>query len=216
MSIAGTAVQGELSSLLPNLEISDAFEREARAAGYRFVAGLDEVGRGPLAGPVVAAAVILPEGYDYPHLNDSKKLSHARRQEVRDHLLATPGVLWAIGESTVEEIDTINILQASLLAMRRAYEKLTQLPDFLLIDGNRGLRGTIPERTLVKGDARCKSIAAASIIAKEHRDALMDELAKVYPGYGFEKHKGYGTAVHRRAIQTHGLTPIHRRTFCSD
>lgn len=195
---------------------SDQFELEARAQGYRAVAGLDEVGRGPLAGPVIAAAVILPEGYTHPHLNDSKKLTAAKRRAVRDHLLATPGVIWALGEASVEEIDTINILQASLLAMRRAYEKLTVVPDFLLIDGNRGLRGSLPERALVKGDARCRSIAAASIIAKEHRDDLMDALAEVYPHYGLEKHKGYGTATHRAAIKTHGLTPIHRRSFCHD
>jgi len=195
---------------------SDQFEQEARAQGYRAVAGLDEVGRGPLASPVIAAAVILPEGYTHPHLNDSKKLTTAKRRAVRDHLLATPGVIWALGEASVEEIDTINILQASLLAMRRAYEKLAVVPDFLLIDGNRGLRGSLPERTLVKGDARCRSIAAASIIAKEHRDDLMDALAEVYPHYGLEKHKGYGTSVHRAAIKTHGLTPIHRRTFCHD
>ncbi|PAW79580.1 MAG: ribonuclease HII [Verrucomicrobia bacterium Tous-C9LFEB] len=195
---------------------SDQFEQEARAKGYQFIAGLDEVGRGPLAGPVIAAAVILPEGYTHPDLNDSKKLTAAKRRAVRDHLLATPGVLWAVGEASVEEIDTINILQASLLAMRRAYEKLSRSPDFLLIDGNCGLRGALPERTLVKGDARCRSIAAASIIAKEHRDDLMDALAKIYPQYGLDKHKGYATAVHRAAIKTHGLTPIHRRSFCCD
>lgn len=195
---------------------SDQFEQEARAKGYRAIAGLDEVGRGPLAGPVIAAAVILPEGYTHPDLNDSKKLTTAKRRAVRDHLLATPGVLWAVGEASVEEIDTINILQASLLAMRRAYEKLTLSPDFLLIDGNCGLRGALPERTLVKGDARCRSIAAASIIAKEHRDDLMDALAKIHPQYGLEQHKGYATAVHRAAIKTHGLTPIHRRSFCCD
>lgn len=196
--------------------LDDHFEREARDLGYNRIAGLDEVGRGPLAGPVIAAAVILPDGYTHPHLNDSKKLSASRRREVRDHLLATPGVLWALGEASVEEIDEINILQASLLAMRRAYEKLSTTPDFLLIDGNRGLRGTLPERTIVSGDALCRSIAAASIIAKEHRDDLMDSLAKIYPHYGLEKHKGYGTAVHRAAIKQHGLTPIHRRTFCHD
>lgn len=200
----------------PVATLDDHFEREARDLGYSRIAGLDEVGRGPLAGPVIAAAVILPDGYTHPHLNDSKKLSPARRRAVRDHLLATPGVLWALGEATVEEIDTINILQASLLAMRRAYEKLATTPDFLLIDGNRGLRGPLPERTIVSGDALCRSIAAASIIAKEHRDDLMDELAKIYPHYGLDQHKGYGTAVHRAAIQTHGLTPIHRRTFCHD
>lgn len=196
--------------------LDDRFEREIRTKGFRAITGLDEVGRGPLAGPVVAAAVILPEGYSHPHLNDSKKLTPERRRDVRDHLLTTTGVIWAIGAASVEEIDTINILQASLLAMRRACERLSLAPDYLLIDGNCGLRGTVRERTLVRGDARCQSIAAASIIAKEHRDDLMVELARTYPHHGLEKHKGYATAAHRAAIKKHGLTPIHRRSFCCD
>lgn len=197
-------------------KLDDLFKRKAMAMGFCRIAGLDEVGCGPLAGPVVAAAVILPDGYDHPHLNDSKKLIPSRRREVRDHLLSTPGVIWALGEASVEEIDTINIRQASMLAMRRAYEKLSVAPDFLLIDGNHGLRGPLPEQFIISGDALCRSIAAASIIAKEYRDDLMNELALLYPHYGLEKHKGYGTATHRKAIQTHGLTPIHRRTFCHD
>jgi ribonuclease HII len=194
--------------------LRDKFKREAMALGYCRVAGLDEVGCGPLAGPVVAAAVILPDGYTHPYLNDSKKLIPERRRAVRDHLLATPGIVWALGEATVEEIDTINIREAAMLAMRRACEKLMTAPDFLLIDGNHGLRGSVPERAIIGGDALCKSIAAASVIAKEYRDDLMIELAKTYPFYGFEIHKGYGTASHRKAIQLHGLTPIHRRSFC--
>ena len=130
---------------------SDQFEQEARAQGYRAVAGLDEVGRGPLAGPVIAAAVILPEGYTHPHLNDSKKLTTAKRRAVRDHLLATPGVIWALGEASVEEIDTINILQASLLAMQRAVDALAIAPSCALIDGNRCPQLSCPAQAIIGG-----------------------------------------------------------------
>ncbi|MEM1059193.1 MAG: ribonuclease HII [Verrucomicrobiota bacterium] len=193
----------------------DGFERSCREKGYRSVAGVDEVGRGPLAGPVVAAAVILPTGYAHKWLRDSKTLSEAQREDVDGHLRAHPGVCWALGECTPGEIDRHNILRASLLAMSRAVEALATRPDFLLIDGNRGLGGPRPELPLVKGDARCLSIAAASVIAKVHRDAYMVRLAEEFPAYGFERHKGYPTPEHRAALATHGPSPHHRKSFCS-
>jgi len=193
----------------------DSFERSARHKGFRAIAGVDEVGRGPLAGPVVAAAVILPEGYAHKWLRDSKKLSEMQREQVDEHLKGYPGVHWALGSCTPEEIDRHNILRASLLAMSRAVEALAVRADFLLVDGNRGIGGAWPELPLVKGDARCLSIAAASIIAKVHRDALMCEMAEAFPAYGFDRHKGYPTADHRRALAEHGPCPHHRKSFCS-
>ncbi len=189
------------------------FVKEARQQGYEIVAGIDEVGRGPLAGPVVAAAVILPPKYHHRYLDDSKKTLPHRRREVSLHLRATVGVFWAIGEATVEEIDTLNIYHASLLAMKRAVAALKQIPHFLLIDGNRGLRGSIPERPIIDGDAKCRSIAAASIIAKEHRDEIMVQLDVTYPHYGFARHKGYSTSHHWKMLEIYGPSPIHRRTF---
>lgn len=191
----------------------DSFERSCREKGYRSVAGVDEVGRGPLAGPVVAAAVVLPNGYGHKWLRDSKKLSEAQREEVEDHLKNHPQVEWALGSCTPEEIDRHNILRASLLAMARAVEGLPKQPDFLLIDGNRGIEGQWPELAVVKGDARCLSIAAASILAKQHRDRLMMELHKDFPAYGFAQHKGYPTEAHRAALAKHGPTPHHRKSF---
>lgn len=191
----------------------DAFECAAREKGFRVIAGLDEVGRGPLAGPVVAAAVVLPRGYGHKWLRDSKKLSEAQREEVDEHLKSHPGVHWALGSCTPEEIDRHNILRASLLAMARAVEALSVEADFLLVDGNRGLGAAWPELPVIKGDARCVSIAAASILAKQHRDALMIELGKAYPAYGFARHKGYPTEAHRAALAEHGPTPHHRKSF---
>ncbi|NVO26252.1 ribonuclease HII [Donghicola sp. C2-DW-16] len=190
----------------------DSFERAAMARGLIPVAGVDEVGRGPLAGPVVAAAVILnpddiPEG-----LNDSKKLTAKRRAAILDVILEKAE--WGIGISSVQEIDEINILQASFLAMRRAVEALPRKPAHLLIDGNK-----IPpelnsfSECIVKGDSRSVSIAAASIIAKEHRDAIMRDLAQQFPGYGWEKNAGYGSKAHMDALTLLGATEHHRRTF---
>jgi len=188
------------------------FERECWADGFEFVAGVDEVGRGPLAGPVVAAAVVFPRGVELPCVNDSKQLTEAMREELREAIFAIPGVQIGIGEVDVETIDLMNILNATHLAMRRAVEQLTRA-DFILVDG-RPVKGLpLPSRAIVKGDAKSASIAAASIVAKVHRDRLMVELDKVYPGYGFADHKGYGTARHLEALHDLGVTPMHRRSF---
>lgn len=187
-------------------------ECESWQEGFCFVAGVDEVGRGPLAGPVVAAAVRFPRGVPLPWVFDSKQVSEEGRKEMREAILAVPGVDWAIGSASVEEIDTVNILNATHLAMRRAVEKLNQV-DFILVDG-RPVKGLpYPSRAIVKGDAKSASIAAASILAKVYRDDLMVEMDELYPGYGFAEHKGYGTAQHLDALQRLGVTPIHRRSF---
>ncbi len=188
------------------------FDENVRSAGYRRLCGVDEVGRGPLAGPVVAAAVILditclPEG-----LNDSKKLSQKKRVALEELLLDGPHAI-AIGVCTPGEIDKINILQASLLAMKRAVTDIGQPPDFVLVDGNKRVPFEYPQETVVGGDGRSASIAAASIIAKEYRDRLMANYALEYPGYGFESNMGYPTTTHRAALAELGPTPIHRRTF---
>ena len=176
------------------------------------ICGVDEAGRGPLAGPVVAAAVILDPSHPIVGLADSKKLSAARRErlavEIREKSLA-----WAIAEATVEEIDTINILQATLLAMQRAVAKLLMVPCEVLIDGNRCPVLDLPVRAIVGGDATVAEISAASILAKTYRDAGMLELAEIYPKYGFDRHKGYGTADHLAALRVHGPSPVHRKSF---
>ncbi|MEW6720875.1 MAG: ribonuclease HII [Thermodesulfobacteriota bacterium] len=188
------------------------FEVSARARGFLAPAGVDEAGRGPLAGPVVAAAVVLPPGYHHPDIRDSKKLTPAQRERVFP-VIGRDAVSLAVGLASVEEIDGINILQASLLAMRRAVEALPALPDFLYVDGNRRIPCGIAQETLIGGDGRCLSIAAASIVAKVTRDRMMMELDEVYPGYGFAVHKGYPTPDHLEAIRRLGPCPIHRRTF---
>jgi ribonuclease HII len=176
-------------------------------------AGCDEVGRGCLAGPVVAAVVILPKDYAHPLLKDSKQLNVAQRQLLSD-IIKQVALGWAIGEASHEEIDQLNILNASFLAMHRAIDLLKQLPELLLIDGNRFKPyPSIPHVCLVKGDAQFNAIAAASILAKTHRDAFMQQLAKQFPGYHWEKNVGYPTLGHRQAIQKLGLTPYHRQTF---
>lgn len=176
------------------------------------LAGVDEVGRGPLAGPVVAAAVILDPEHPIEGLADSKKLSEKRREslaaEIRTHALA-----WSLGRAEVEEIDAINILQASLLAMQRAVAGLTHLPEIVLVDGNRCPQLTLPVRAIVKGDALVPAISAASIIAKVSRDREMVALDAEYPGYGLARHKGYPSRLHVNALQTLGVTPIHRRSY---
>lgn len=190
----------------------DGFERRARDFGYRAVAGVDEAGRGPLAGPVVAAAVILPDGFRSDLLRDSKALSPAARERAFS-LIAAEAVSYGFALATHEEIDEINILQASLLAMRRAVERLSPAPDFLYVDGNRPIPCAVAQETLVAGDSRCLSVMAASIVAKVTRDGMMEEFDREYPGYRFGVHKGYPTKEHLAAIRRLGPCPIHRRTF---
>jgi ribonuclease HII len=179
----------------------------------RIEAGCDEAGRGCLAGPVFAAAVILPPDFRHPHLNDSKKLSAARREALR-LIIEQEAVAWAVATASPVEIDEINILRASFLAMHRALDELVTPPDFILVDGNRFRPyKNIAFQCFVKGDGRYASIAAASILAKTHRDAHMRALAAAHPEYGWAVNQGYPTAAHRNAIREHGATPHHRRTF---
>ncbi len=180
--------------------------------GLRLICGVDEAGRGPLAGPVCAAAVILPEHLQIPGLNDSKKLTDKKRRELF-HVIQEQAIAYGIGLASEQEIDEINILQATFLAMRRALEQLTVRPEIALIDGNRETDFGLPVKTVVKGDSLSANIAAASILAKVTRDNLMVELARKYPEYGFEIHKGYGTKAHYEALRTYGPCPIHRKTF---
>lgn len=189
-----------------------AFERDLARQGYCRIAGVDEVGRGPLAGPVVAACVILPEGCDYTCFRDSKQLVHARREELLGVLRAS-GAHIGVGEVDEAGIDRLNILQASLLAMRRAVEALPAPPDFLLVDGKFPVPLPLAQRPIVKGDRLSASVAAASIVAKVTRDALMDRFHELFPQYRFDRHKGYPTAEHRRLLREHGPCRIHRRTF---
>lgn len=176
-------------------------------------AGCDEAGRGCLAGSVYAAAVVLPPDYTHPLLNDSKQLTDARRRALRTDI-ERDALAWAVGTATAAEIDEINILRASILAMHRALDGLSLRPDFIIVDGNRFTPyGQTPHATVVKGDARYLSIAAASILAKTYRDDEMHRLAALYPGYGWERNAGYPTAAHREAIARLGVTPFHRRTF---
>ncbi len=176
------------------------------------VCGVDEAGRGPLAGPVVAAAVLLDPGRPIIGLDDSKKLSEKKRLQLAEEIRQT-AIAWAVAEASVEEIDQINILQASLLAMRRAVEGLAVRPHSALVDGNRCPRLAIPVEAIVKGDGKIASIAAASILAKTTRDAHMLVLHQSYPQYGFDRHMGYPTAAHCAALRAHGASPVHRRTF---
>ncbi len=187
-------------------------ERELYAKGLQVICGVDEAGRGPLAGPVCAAAVILPPYIEIPGLNDSKKLTDKRRRELFPEI-CEKALAYGIAFGTVEEIETVNILQATFLAMNRAVSQLDIKPDFALVDGNRDPKLGIPTQTLVKGDSRSANIAAASILAKVTRDDLMLEAAKAYPGYGFEIHKGYGTKAHYEAIGALGPCEIHRMSF---
>ena len=188
------------------------FENRYLSEGYKMVCGVDEAGRGPLAGPVCAAAVILPPNIDIPGLNDSKKLSDKKRRELFP-VICEKAVAYAIAFSDQKEIDEINILQATYLAMERAIRQLPVKPDFALIDGNRAKDFGVPLETIVGGDGRSASIAAASILAKVSRDDVMLQMAEEYPGYGFEIHKGYGTKAHYAALAEKGPSPIHRMTF---
>ena len=189
-----------------------AIEEACREEGYTVICGVDEAGRGPLAGPVCAAAVILPDHLELPGLNDSKKLSDKKRRElfplIKEHAIA-----YGIGLASHEEIDEINILQATYLAMERAIAQLEGKADLALIDGNRAKDFGLPVKTVVKGDSLSASIAAASILAKVTRDDIMEAYAEEYPGYGFEIHKGYGTKAHYAALTEKGASPIHRMTF---
>lgn len=179
---------------------------------FELICGVDEAGRGPLAGPVCATAVILPKGLVIPGLNDSKKLSDKRRRELFP-IIQQEAVSFGIAFACQEEIDEINILQATFLAMRRAMEQLNPQPEFALIDGNRETDFGVPCKTVIKGDSLSANIAAASVLAKVTRDNWMMEAAEKYPGYGFEVHKGYGTKAHYAALEKLGPCPIHRRTF---
>ena len=179
---------------------------------FELICGVDEAGRGPLAGPVCAAAVILPKGLVIPGLNDSKKLSDKRRRELFP-IIQQEAVSFGIAFASQEEIDEINILQATFLAMRRAMEQLNPQPEFALIDGNRETDFGVPCKTVIKGDSLSANIAAASVLAKVTRDNWMMEAAEKYPGYGFEIHTGYGTKAHYAALEKLGPCPIHRRSF---
>ncbi len=189
------------------------YENEAFNKGYEIVCGVDEAGRGPLAGPVYAAAVILPKNHIVEGVNDSKKLSEKKRELLFDRII-NECVCWSVGTASEKEIDEINILQATFLAMKRAVDGLEIVPQLALVDGNKApsLNATDVE-TIVKGDAKSASIACASIIAKVSRDRYMLEMAKKYPQYQFEKHKGYGTKLHYEMIEKYGICDIHRKTF---
>ena len=189
-----------------------AIEDECRAEGYTVICGVDEAGRGPLAGPVCAAAVILPDHLELPGLNDSKKLSDKKRRELFP-LIKEQAIAYGIGLADEKEIDEINILQATFLAMERAIAQLEGKADLALIDGNRAKDFGLPVKTVVKGDSLSASIAAASILAKVTRDDMMEAYANDYPGYGFEIHKGYGTKAHYAALTEHGPSPVHRMSF---
>ena len=187
-------------------------ENSLYSNGFQVICGVDEAGRGPLAGPVCAAAVILPKGLEIPGLTDSKKLTDKKRRELFP-IIKEQALAYGIGLASHEEIDEINILQATYLAMERALAQLNMKPDIALIDGNRAKDFGLPVRTVVKGDSLSANIAAASVLAKVTRDDLMLELAQSYPQYGFEVHKGYGTKAHYEALREHGASNIHRKTF---
>ena len=189
-------------------EIEDALKEK----GITAICGVDEAGRGPLAGPVCAAAVILPEHLEIPGLNDSKKLTDKKRRELFP-IIKEQAIAYGIAFATEQEIDEMNILQATFLAMQRAIDQLEGKAEFALIDGNREKDFGLPVMTVVKGDSRSANIAAASVLAKVTRDLYMEELAKEYPQYGFEIHKGYGTKAHYAALTEHGASPAHRKSF---
>ncbi len=194
--------------------MKDLFDLSAITANYREtgIAGVDEVGRGPLAGDVVTAAVILDPMRPISGLRDSKKLNEKRREELAV-LIRERALCWSVARASVAEIDEINILQASLLAMRRAIEALNPQPEFVLVDGNRLPKWSYASQAVIKGDDRVPAIAAASILAKVQRDSELVSLEEQYPGYGFDRHKGYPTAAHLSALRELGVTPAHRRSF---
>lgn len=187
-------------------------ENSCYGEGVQLICGVDEAGRGPLAGPVCAAAVVLPNGLLIPGLTDSKKLSDKRRRELLP-IIQEEALAWGIGMASHEEIDQVNILQATYLAMERALSQLTHRPDLALIDGNRAKDFGLPVKTVIKGDSLSANIAAASVLAKVTRDDWMLDAAREYPQYGFDIHKGYGTKAHYAALSQHGPCTIHRRSF---
>ncbi len=187
-------------------------ERELQKEGYTLIAGIDEAGRGPLAGAVYAAAVILPDDAFIPGLDDSKKVSEKKREELFD-IICEKAVSYSVASASEAEIDEINILNATHLAMRRAACGLSIPPDYCIIDGNSIKGMPFPHETMVKGDAKSASVAAASILAKVSRDRYITEISKLYPEYGFDKHKGYGTKVHTEALLKYGPSPVHRKSF---
>jgi ribonuclease HII len=189
------------------------FETKARQHGYKIIAGVDEAGRGPLAGPVVAAACILPENCILPGLDDSKKLNELERAVLYKQITENPEIVFAVAVVACGTIDVINVLQASLYAMSLAIQKLSVQPEFVLVDGPYVPKIGMPAEAIVDGDALSASIAAASIIAKWTRDQIMEEYHQIWPEYGFDKHKGYATQLHRKAIESYGLCPIHRKSF---
>ena len=195
--------------MMPNLQ----FELIKQSEGFALIAGIDEAGRGPLAGPVSAAAVILPDGFSHTLLNDSKKLTEKRREALYEELTTREDVYWSLAYGDVDEIEEINILKATHVTMARAAEGLEVKPDFCLIDGLPVPQFPLPSEGIVKGDGKSLSIAAASVIAKVSRDRLMLAYAEKYPEYGFERHKGYGTKLHLEALRKYGPCPIHRKTF---
>ncbi len=188
------------------------FENQAHEQGFKVVCGVDEAGRGPLAGPVYAAAVILPDGLEDLGINDSKKISEKKREQIFDSITEN-AIAYGIGFATEKEIDEINILNATFLAMRRAVENMEIEPDLVLVDGNRKPGTGYEEITIVKGDSKSISIAAASILAKVSRDRYMRELSEKHPEYEFERHKGYGTKLHYEKIEQYGILPDHRKSF---
>ena len=183
-----------------------------RARGFTLIAGTDEAGRGPWAGPVYAAAVILPERIRLPGLDDSKKLTEATREKLFP-LIKEQAIAWCIASASVEEVDELNIREASFLAMKRSLEGLGMTPDLVLSDGFKIPNYHLPNEGVIKGDGKLRCIAAASILAKVARDQYMQDQALIYPEYAFEKHKGYGTRIHQEALALHGACPIHRKTF---
>ncbi|MEO7100568.1 MAG: ribonuclease HII [Luteolibacter sp.] len=189
------------------------FETACQARGLLWIAGIDEAGRGPLAGPVAAAAVILPRGYTCQHLNDSKKTTAPRREVLFETITTDPAIIWAVATADHEEVDRFNILRATHLAMRRAVEGLHQTPDFCLIDGLPVKNFPFPHEGIVKGDGLSLSIAAASIIAKVTRDRIMLQIDSEFPQFGFARHQGYGTREHLEALRIHGPCRHHRRSF---
>ncbi len=188
-----------------------SFEKKAHKKGFCAVAGIDEAGRGPLAGPVVSAAVILPDSFSVSGITDSKKLTPKKRDSLYKEITST--AIWATGMADAGEIDEINILRAALLSMARAVGNLNKQPDYLLIDGKFEIPYDLPQKAVVKGDCLSISIAAASIVAKVSRDRIMEEYDREFPGYGFSRHKGYPTKAHKQAIAKLGPCPIHRRSF---
>ena len=189
------------------------YEKNARQSGYNFIAGVDEAGRGPLAGPVVAAACILPENYYIPGVDDSKKLSPKKRAILYDQIIHDPNIIYSVGVIDAQVIDEINIFQATIQAMLQAVDGLTIIPDYLLVDGLQLPHPEIEALKIIKGDSKSHSIAAASIVAKETRDIMMREYHQKWPEYNFAQHKGYPTKAHREIVKERGYSPIHRKTF---